>query len=1134
MRFFLPLLCALSAGLALAAPGTNGIDEFHVANPMGLHQFAFNYYLERRKENSVESMDADSPLMQRAKAQAVRRLVTQADEDLVLHSSRVFASGEVIEGNTDRTNRLLKLPSPLDPKDGILTQVINAQSSKELMIESGLATANALVFNENVGQGALAGAGAVLSGSQGEWMKLAENKLKRDASLSHHGLLWELGTEFAEQQQMKQGGLNLTEEATLLAKMQSWFVEQGGKLSFVDPHVSQTGFAMHALEELDEGEILVKAPFRLIMCRQTARNVLIGRTGRYLGEELSKTFERNEVWGLAIFLLHEYYKEMSGNGSKWGPFLRTLRMRFLSTEVVQALRGTVASSLSNDWIKSSDEFMWWSISIDGPCSPTLKICNTKPLDKHGGDDRFNIHQIRWAYWVVKQNAVRIRQVSTGLDFLALVPFFGMFDKTLSDVYKVLDKGPTILTNHSGVRFELDGTVTIRASDNFKSTESVKIVPGIFTDSEFFLRFMELPFRPSANNFITLKLPGTIPKGSKFHYCIKGTEKERRSDSCTGTFRSESMFWKSRVLTEWRKMMNLPPRSQELRIWASRLHLYGTGEEEKLQSVANHIIAGLPIPVDEMPAEEQLMLMGVADSADDAAALILSGSTKAGIPAAAPQLYSAPDATDDPEAQRVMEELAYLAAQAQNVISSGNVLLNATQAVLNRTRDFFQYGLLPTGGLDELDDFLLKKIGMLAHCGFENDMKLTKGNVSKELLCAMRVHLMNETEIEVFCPSHVRAWQENCHDVEFLNFTAISVENEALVIKAFRSSISGLMSSYPSTMEDDDALLRAESEANQQRRVGSVMRGAIQLRYNERSILLSVLSFLNEHEDACRNGSVSFQLEDKLREREESNGRIAAHAAFQDQIRTAAALSAPLAVMSVDFGQNRKENLTLEQGRDLNEVVKLFCEQHKLPASNIGLLEKELRDRIPPAPPLILTLGVILPNGQRRVLAITQGSNSSLETGVFCARNNITSLSACKHLEKRVNSRIESLLFPRTVLLVVPIDAPDSRKLSFIIRQGEQHDLHQLASDFLEVYHMPLSNSDMIAGEANKRLPAQALGVPVNLPGRRQTNVRFSAKDNITTVVEGFLNYFELDEDTTLRVAILKRARYGLAPGSYLV
>jgi hypothetical protein len=100
--------------------------------------------------------------------------------------------------------------------------------------------------------------------------------------------------------------------------------------------------------------------------------------------------------------------------------------------------------------------------------------------------------------------------------------------------------------------------------------------------------------------------GVIPKGSKFHYCVKGTQKEQNRDDCKASYRSESMFWKSKVLSEWRQTMNLPPRMQELRMWATRLHLYGGQEEMALISGANSVIAGLPIPTDQMPAEEQLM------------------------------------------------------------------------------------------------------------------------------------------------------------------------------------------------------------------------------------------------------------------------------------------------------------------------------------------------------------------------------------------------------------------------------------------------------------------------------------------------------------------------------------------------
>ena len=488
----------------------------------------------------------------------------------------------------------MQLPSP-DGKDSYLTAAVHAQSAncadgQVILVEE--AKAMAVVFNEEIGLGAISKAGALPMGAAGEWLELAEDKLKKDASLDYHALLWEIGSEVAESRFNENGGMNITYENEILDKMEAWFIKGGGKIHFSKPNVSkESGFKLIATEDVHEMDAVVTMPMKLIMCKQTARNVVISNRGKYLGEELAKTFEKNELWGMAIFLLHEYYKEINGNGSKWGPYIRTLRMRYLSTPVLQSLEGTIAVHMSNQWLKGSDSFMWWSVGSDGPCSPTTHICKTKPLDKMG-DSRFNIHQIRWAYWVVKQNAVKVKQISTGLEFVALIPYYNMFEKR----------------HHAGggITFDLDGTVAIRAGKDQEEGIPLSIHPGNYSDAEFFLRYLSVPKGANENNEIKLTLPGAIPKGSKFHYCMKGTYREQNKDECKGAFKSESMFWKSKVLTEWRQTMNLPPRLQELRMWATRLHLYGGAEEMALISNANQLIAGLPIPVDQMPAEEQLM------------------------------------------------------------------------------------------------------------------------------------------------------------------------------------------------------------------------------------------------------------------------------------------------------------------------------------------------------------------------------------------------------------------------------------------------------------------------------------------------------------------------------------------------
>jgi hypothetical protein len=187
-------------------------------------------------------------------------------------------------------------------------------------------------------------------------------------------------------------------------------------------------------------------------------------------------------------------------------------------------------------------------------------------------------------------------------------------------------------------------------------------------------------------------------------------------------------------------------------------------------------------------------------------------------------------------------------------------------------------------------------------------------------------------------------------------------------------------------------------------------------------------------------------------------------------------------------------------------------------------------------PLTLLLGVIIPaTGDRKILAVPQGTNATIETGVFCARYDnspdVTATPWCSALLERVNNRL-NVTFSRRILLVVPIDAPDSRKLQLVIREGEQHDLLQFVADFFELYHMPAESVTMMANEVHKRLPAVEFQVPISIGSQRQVHARFSRNDNITSVVDGFANFFQIEEG--MKVAILKRARANMAPGTFMV
>jgi hypothetical protein len=73
---------------------------------------------------------------------------------------------------------------------------------------------------------------------------------------------------------------------------------------------------------------------------------------------------------------------------------------------------------------------------------------------------------------------------------------------------------------------------------------------------------------------------------------------------------------------------------------------------------------------------------------------------------------------------------------------------------------------------------------------------------------------------------------------------------------------------------------------------------------------------------------------------------------------------------------------------------------------------------------------------------------------------------------------------RRILLVVPLDAPDSRKLQLVIREGEQHDLVQFVSDFFEFYRMFAGSVMQVANIVHERLPAVAMQIPVGLGSKR--------------------------------------------------
>ena len=363
----------------------------------------------------------------------------------------------------------------------------------------------------------------------------------------------------------------------------------------------------------------------------------------------------------------------------------------------------------------------------------------------------------------------------------------------------------------------------------------------------------------------------------------------------------------------------------------------------------------------------------------------------------------------------------------------------------------------------------------------------------------------------------------------MNYTAIGETNELGVVNALRTSIASLLSTYPTTADEDRNIL------DDRNNMGEIRTSAITVRLHEKELLLSALSYLNNYEMLVRNGSVPFQLDIKIKERVEVSKREVAHQQFMDEIRKRLEYKESVASVEVDMGPTLpKQTLTIEEGQDIKDTVKLFCGKHNINLSNAPMLEQAVRARVINPPLLSMFIGVVTPLGQRQILAVPEGANATVETNVFCAKHNISLSDDCAALQDMVNTRLSSSFYQRRVVLSVPIDALDGRKLYLIIREGEQHDLRQYITDFFTLYHLPMDTVPGMVQEVNRRLPGTVLAIPVSLQaaGQRGVSIVFAANDNITNVVEGFISYYSLDR--SLKVELMKRALYGMAPGSYLV
>ena len=159
---------------------------------------------------------------------------------------------------------------------------------------------------------------------------------------------------------------------------------------------------------------------------------------------------------------------------------------------------------------------------------------------------------------------------------------------------------------------------------------------------------------------------------------------------------------------------------------------------------------------------------------------------------------------------------------------------AVRTVIAQTVAFFENGTAPLKGLDEIDRLLMRKRHMLRACGPAESHRINAYSFSDELLCAVRVTVMNESDVDVLCPRATGPWHDhNCDDGIFDPTRAVSPHNERAMIAALRNSVAALLDEAPTTMAEDEALLELSS-------LKPALRSAVMLRLREKQLLQRAL------------------------------------------------------------------------------------------------------------------------------------------------------------------------------------------------------------------------------------------------------------------------------------------------------
>ncbi len=1061
--------------------------------------------------------DKHGPLFKRAKEEAaIRKTVRDPEKHKKLMSALMpsLAAPDVDIG---------MLPYPLE--NGTASSE-NASSSDNKAISSiKEAYLTSVTVATEVMKGSIVRTGAISSNLTELAEKAEESRTrhhKRRYGRDRIDVAWQLATEMGEKNTMKNfsKGKIQTFPSHIDTELLEWFKEGGGELRYSEVQAEghyKNKRILVAEEDLSEGDEIISVPFKLTMNRITMRNIGLNCDGKcsFLTEFFGPIFDKDDRWGLATLLLHEQAK---GTESRWYPFIRTLKMQVLSRKVVKELEGTYAMEL--------DSFRGQEAEA------ALDFVNKELCNKHNpkacnfGKTR---KEFRWALGVVHRYAYNLTKGTSGKFYLSLIPYGHLLRHAQGT-------GGSCLLH-------LDNTVRFKVGEDHETGTVLRIDRGQLSDSETMLRYHRVSEHVNPHNEIVFRLPGA--QGLR-----------------------DWMFDKWRAtMDEWRRQIHMPPKQSDLWRSAKELNLYGYEDDEEEESVFRYsnsketqaLLKSLPMSTDEVSAEEQLMLLGYAK--DEASAeKMLTGTNKRSHQT---MIYKAPDIDENPHAENAFQDLSDATVQLYESIAAGHQDPSVLK-VINETREFLENGKAPKKGIDDVDRLLMRKRYLMGKCGISESHRLTeKGDVlrppsamndkttsdidydnediddildedegeiekqkskhlviSAALMCAVRVSVMNETDVDILCPRAKGAWDDHkCEEEIFSEYEPVDRNNEIGMLSALRESIKSLLDGFKSTLQEDRSLLELSS-------FGPATRSAILLRYREKVLLQRALEDLDDWESSM--GTFKYQLSaikalrDRRKKELEKKNRIR-----EEAIKN---FKNPQVVINISFYVSElhgNQTLVVLEGDSIDEKAEAFANKWNISSKvdevkNLAKFVTKVEQ-----PKLLLWLPIILPTAKPGVLYIREGDDSVFAVQVFIAVHN---LSLTDHQEKSLTHYVSEVLRIRKLRRVIfskRITAPDGRTLVLQIHDGDQHNFIASLRHWATAVRLKMSAVPQLVNALQPLLGPTLLNLPVDFPGKRKLNLRILKGDTLYDTVRIFCDVNQIPQSHVEAIANSAKQRLGL-------